>query len=170
MRASQGKLKTKEPPPEAAIDSLHPLLSSPLEEYCLALLLQHPELKANNEELSAEYFENSENREIFTAWQKINDIPSLKKKLDITIHEHLDSLAIKDLLVTSQQESEAAFADCVLRLRRKFLQGLAAKRTEALTLEPQSDSTEAGLAKLQEPAREISSQLGEVFTRRSQKR
>jgi DNA primase len=170
IKSSQARYQRKEQKPEAVTRALNPLVSSPLEEYCLALLLQHPGLKANNEELSAEYFENGENREIFTAWQKINDIPSLKKELDITIHEHLDSLAIKDLIVTSQEESEAAFADCVLRLRGKFLQGLAAKRAETLTLEPQSDSTDAGLAKVQEPTREISIQLGEVFTRRSQRR
>ena len=167
IKSGQARYQRKEQKPEAVTRALNPLVSSPLEEYCLALLLQHPELKANNEELSAEYFENSENREIFAAWQKVNDIPSLKKELDITIHEHLDSLINKSLL-TTQVEQE--YSDCVLRLRGKFLQGLAAKRAETLTLEPQSDSTDAGLAKVQEPTREISIQLGEVFTRRSQRR
>ncbi len=170
MRASQGRLKTREPLPEAATGGLHPLLSSPREENCLALLLQYPELKASDEGLSPEYFENSENREIFIAWQKVNDIPSLKKGLDIAIHEHLDSLVTKDLLVTSQQKSEEIFTDCVLRLREDFLRSLAVKREEVLALAAEAGVTAAELAKLQEPAREISIQLGEVFTRRSQRR
>ncbi|MFC1916986.1 DNA primase, partial [Chloroflexota bacterium] len=77
----------KEPNQESVSRALQPLLSSPLEEYCLALLLQHPELKDRGEELSPEYFENSENREIFIAWQQANDMSSLGDKLDPTSQE-----------------------------------------------------------------------------------
>ncbi|TET26419.1 MAG: DNA primase [Dehalococcoidia bacterium] len=167
MRAGQGRGRAKE---EATSRVLPPIFASPLEEYCLALLLQHPELKAGDEGLLAEYFENSENRAIFIARQKTGNIASLKKNLDDAIHEHLDFLTTKDLLVSSEAEIRDSLADCILRLRGKFLQGLAAKREEALSLEPPSGLTEAELAKLQEPAREISAKLGEVFTQRSQRK
>ena len=45
---------------EAIARALRPIVSAPVEEYCLALLLQHPELKGNSQDLSPEYFEKSE--------------------------------------------------------------------------------------------------------------
>ena len=120
--------------------------------------------------LSPEYFENSENREIFLAWQKVNDIKSLRQNLDTAIHEHLDSLVAKSLPPTSQTERGNVIASCILRLQEKFLRSLAAKRGEVLALEAESGGTAAELAKLQEQGVEVSVQLGEVFTQRNRRR
>ncbi|MFQ6122036.1 MAG: DNA primase, partial [Dehalococcoidales bacterium] len=84
--------KAQKPREIATAHAMHPIVSKPLEEYCLALLLQHPELKGGGENFSPEYFENSENREIFIAWQQAKDLTSLKENLATAIHEHLDSL------------------------------------------------------------------------------
>ena len=170
LEATLAKLKssqTKQPKPEAVTQAVRPLTSSPLEEYCLALLLQHPELKASSQELSPEYFENSENREIFIAWQKTNDLALLKEELDITIHEHLDHLITMSLLDT---QIEQKYNSCVLRLREKFLRNLETKRAEVLALEAESGGTAAELAKLEEQGIEVSVQLGEIFAQRRQKR
>ncbi len=171
MEAALSKIKphrrAKEPIQERITRAVHPLLSSPLEEYCLALLLQHPELRDRSEDLLPEYFENSENREIFIAWQQANDLPSLKEKLDITIHEHLDSLITKSLPTT---QIESRCADCVLRLREKFLRSLETKRGEALALEAEAGGTAAELAKLEAQGIEVSVQLKEVFTQKSRMR
>ncbi|MBI4188684.1 MAG: DNA primase, partial [Chloroflexi bacterium] len=76
LEATLGKIKTKPGTQAAGAEAmkraLQPLRSSPLEEYCLALLLRHPELK-DRQELLPEYFENSENREIFVACQQTDD-------------------------------------------------------------------------------------------------
>ncbi len=165
IKPSQGRRKSEKPSRESVVQAVHPLMSSPVEEYCLALLLRYPELKSS-EGLLPEYFENSENREIFTTWQQVNDLPSLKEKLDTAIHEHLDSLVTRSLPPISQTEREYAFTDCTLRLREKFLQGLTAKRAEVLASEAESGFTNAELAKLQEPAKKISTQLGEVFAQK----
>jgi len=85
IRASQGRGKVKEPPSAAVTHRLPPLFSSPVEEYCLALLLRYPKLKIHCQGLLPEYFENSENREIFLAWQKVNDPIVLKEKLDVAL-------------------------------------------------------------------------------------
>jgi len=146
---------------------VQPLLSSPLEEYCLALLLQHPELKNRGEGLLPEYFENSEKREIFIAWQQANNLSSLKEKLDTAIHEHLDSLINRSLPPT---QVEQRYVICSLRLREKFLRSLEAKRAEILALEAESGGTNAELAKLQEQGIETSIQLGEVFAQKGQRR
>ena len=45
--------------------TIRPAFSQPIEEYCLTLLLQFPKLKYFKHRLKTEYFENSENREIF---------------------------------------------------------------------------------------------------------
>ena len=164
IKPSQGKRQSKEPSQERVTQALHPLLSSPVEEYCLALLLQHPELKGRNEGLSPEYFENSENREIFTAWQQANDLSSLKDGLDSAIWEHLDSLITRSL---PANQIEQKYANCVLRLREKFLRSLEVKRAGVLALEAESGGTAAELAKLEEQGIEVSVQLGEVFTQKS---
>jgi DNA primase len=155
-----------EPKPEAAAQ-LHPLLSSPLEEYCLALLLQHPELKSKDEGLSPEYFENSENREIFIAWQRSGKIESVKEALDAATHEHLDSLLTRNL---SSAKIEQKYAECALRLREKFLRSLATKIEAVFALEAQSGGRAADLAKLKEQGVEVNIQLGEVFAQQSRLR
>ncbi|MCK4388525.1 MAG: hypothetical protein KAW00_07100, partial [Dehalococcoidia bacterium] len=164
MEAALSKIKpyrrAKEPKQEAIAQALHPVFFSPVEEYCLALLLQHPELKAHDQGPSPEYFENSENREILIAWQQANDLPSLKEKLDAAIWEHLDSLINKSL---PANQIERKYANCVLRLQERFLRSLEAKREAVLALEAESGGTAAELAKLEEQGIEVSAQLGEVF-------
>lgn len=162
--------KVTEPKAKAIVHALHPLLSSPIEEHCLALLLQHPELKAHCQGLSPEYFENSENREIFVAWQHADDIPSLRAGLDTAIHEHLNHLITKSLPPTTETERIHSFNDCSLRLREKLLRSLEIKKGAVLALEAESGGTAAELAKLQEQGIEVSIQLGEVFTQKSQRR
>jgi len=159
--------RVREPKEEAIARAKYPLLSSPIEEYCLALLLQHPELKDRQEGLSLEYFENSENREIFIAWQRSDKIESLKERLEPATHEHLDSLLTRNLLST---EIEQKYAECALRLREKFLRSLAAKIEAVLALEAQSGGRAADLAKLKEQGIEVNIQLGEVFAQKSRRR
>ncbi len=166
-KSGRARYRAGEPKPEAVADALHPLVSSSLEEYSLALLLQHPELKGSGQELSPEYFENSENREIFVAWQKTDDLSSLRKELDITIHEHLERLLTKSLLDT---HLEQRYNDCVLNLRKRYLQGSEAKRAEVLALEVETKGTGADVARLKEEGIEPSVQLGEVFAQQGQRR
>ena len=166
IKPSQGRRKAKEPSQESVTQALHLLLSSPVEEYCLALLLQHPELKGRNEGLLPEYFENSENREIFTGWQQANDLSSLKDGLDSAIWEHLDSLITRSL---PANQIEQKYANCALRLREKFLRSLEVKRAGVLALEAESGGSAAELAKLEEQGIEVSVQLGEVFTQKSRR-
>jgi DNA primase len=122
-------------------------LSNPEEEYCLTLLLQHPELKRDYRGLSPEFFESTENREIFTAWQQAQDIALLKESLDPTIHEHIDYLVTKAIL---PNQIERKFADCVLRLRKGHLRNLKEKMTET--------------AGVDEADVKVNEQLREVFT------
>jgi DNA primase len=159
--------RAKEPKPEAVRRALQPVVSSRIEEYCLALLLQHPELKAQSEGLSPEYFEDTQNREILVAFRRANDLSSLKDELDSAIWEQLDSLVTRSL---PADQIEQKYADCVLRLQEKFLRSLETKRQEVLALAAESGGSAAELAKLQEQGIESSVQLGKVFAQRSQTR
>ena len=71
-----------------------------------------------------EYFENSENREIFVAWQQSADEESLKEKLDEILRDYLDTLASKEILVTKPNER---YNEYVLRLKEDHLRSLARK-------------------------------------------
>ena len=163
LKAYLAKRRVKEPKVETVTHVVRSLVSNPLEEYCLALLLQHPELKGSQKDFSPEYFENSENREIFTVWQQANNLSSLKKKLDIAFHEYMDTLINKGL---PPNQIEQKFADCLLQLRKKYLQNLAEKKAAILALEAESDGTEATLARMKPEDIEYVSQLREIHTQK----
>jgi len=160
IKSRQVRGRAEEPKPKA-------LVSSSKEEYCLALLLQHPELKVKDEGLLPEYFENSENREIFIAWQRSDKIELVKEKLEPAIHEHLDSLLNKNL---SSTKIEPKYAECALALREKFYRSLATKIEVVLVQEAQSGGSAAELAKLKELGIEVNIQLGEVFAQKNRRR
>ena len=132
----------------------------------MALLLQHPELKGRSEGLLPEYFENSENREIFLAWQQANDTSSLKDELDTAIWEHLDILINKNI---PANKTEQRYTDCVLNLRKKYLQNLEAKKAEVLALEAETGGAGADLVKLEEEGIEPSIQLREIFNQKARR-
>ncbi|MFC2020216.1 DNA primase [Chloroflexota bacterium] len=137
-----------------------PLFSHTAEEECLALMLQHPELRSRDAGLIPEYFENSENREILLAWQQVDDLASLKENLDPSIWEYLDTLINKTILATQIEERYNKYG---LRLREDYLRGLARKRASA----PETEGMTAGLP-LEEDV-EVSSGLREVFTQKARK-
>jgi DNA primase len=157
--------KAKEPEPKTP--PVRSLVSSPKEEYCLALLLQHPELKRQEEGLRQEHFENSENREIFIAWQGNAKIEAIRKKLEPAIHQHLDSLATRPLLSNNLEQK---YAQCALELREKFYRNLKNKQEAVLDLEAQSGGTAAELAKLKELGIEVDRKLAEVVAQKSRRR
>ncbi|MBA7614234.1 DNA primase [subsurface metagenome] len=145
---------------------VHPIVSSPLEENCLALMLQHYELKGR-EDFPPEYFENSENREIFIAWQQADNLTELKEKLDESIHEYFDSL-INISLPTNKVEER--YADYNRRLKERYFKNLEAKRAEVFASEAESGGTGADLTKLKEEGIEPSVQLREIFTEKGRRR
>jgi DNA primase len=143
------------------------LLSSSrlLEEYCLALLLRHPELRDSSGELSPDYFEHSENREIFAAWRHNPDLPSLRAGLDAALGQHLDTLAAKAIPPASPRKLERDLAGCTLRLREQQLRA----KEELLSLEAREvDAVE--LDRLREEGTDIGNSLRQVFIERREQR
>jgi len=143
----------------------HQLVSSPIEEYCLALLLQYPELRQVAQELSAEHFESTENREIFTKWQCSQNISALREKLDANLLEHLNYLMNKPILDKNGRE-QYALNDCILSLQERLSKRLEAGRELILNFTREKEGVNAELVKLDEQGIRASEQLKEVFIKR----
>jgi DNA primase len=142
--------------------------SDPLEQYCLALLLQYPELRAGSRGLSPDHFENTGNRELFAKWQQGDDLASLRGNLDSALKEYLESLIAKDLPPILKESERARFEDliqCINRLQERRLKTLEAEKQELLAMEAETGGTAAQLARLEEQGLEIDKQLKEVFTK-----
>jgi len=147
----------------AAQKATRSVRSSPVEEYILALLLQHPELKTaatGSEKLLSEYFENSENRAIFDRWHLSEESSMDRESLEPAIREHLDALMGRNL---PDEQILSRYTDCVLRLREIYLRNLKRKQEAVLAFEAESGDTNSVLAKLQEQGNEINNELAKIF-------
>ncbi|MFC1962061.1 DNA primase [Chloroflexota bacterium] len=137
----------------------HSLTAIPTEEHLLAFLLQHPEMKQNAQELSPEYFRNSENREIFLAWQQHEDPTSLKESLEPTLREYVSTLLGRQSLPSP---AEPRYEYLVNELKLKFHLAREANITEIL----KTADAGADLAKLEEIGIENSVKIKESYQRK----
>jgi len=167
------KTKPKKPREERQNRAQPQPIPSTTEEHCLALLLKHPELKGKGAELNErsidlkpEYFENSQNREIFIAWQQADDLGALRDRIDSTLWEHLDTLVNKDIL---DDRIELRYNSYILRLWEDYLKNLERKRETVFAHEVESGGSGADLAKLEEEGIEPAIQLREVDTEKARK-
>ncbi|MCH8025892.1 MAG: toprim domain-containing protein, partial [Chloroflexi bacterium] len=109
-----------------------PLRREPAEEFCLALVLRHPELRHEGSDLSPELFLLGEHRAILSAWIETPEIESLRQALSTPLHEQLDRILARDLPVLEGAQLRAAFHDCIRRIEVRRLS--AAKRASAAAL------------------------------------
>jgi DNA primase len=135
------------------------------EEYCLTLLLKNPELKTLEVGLLPEFFQDSENREIYSYWLESDDLVALKERLDPIVRDRVNELEARSLAANRIQDK---YTDCVLMLRKNYLQSREAVRKEIFALEAESGGTGADLARLQQEGIEPSQKLKEVFTQKAQ--
>jgi DNA primase len=144
-------------------------VSNPIEERCLALLIQYPELRHSVQELSPEHFEYTENREVFVKWQHSSDMPSLETKLDTSLLEHLYYLVKKNLppnIHKSERTRHRDLAQCILRLQEKLSRKLEAEKEAALEIEREKGGVSSELAKLEEQGIDSGLKLQEVFVKK----
>lgn len=165
---AESKFRQKKQPTWATSQShfAQQLVSNPIEEYCLALLLQYPELHQLAQELSAEHFESTENREVFIKWQCTQDSSKLKEKVDANLLEHLNYLMNKPILDKNESERQQALNDCILSLQERLSKRLEAGRELMFNLTREKEGVNAELAKLDEEGIRASEQLKEIFIKR----
>jgi len=142
-------------------------VSSPIEEYCLALLLQYPELCSLAQELSPEHFECTENRELFAAWRSFPDISLLRNKLDANLLEHLHYLLNKSIIEKNNREQQLSLRDCILRLQERLSRKSETRRELMLNIAREEEGVTAELAKLEEEGISSSQELKEIFIKRT---
>lgn len=148
------------------------LVSSPLEEYCLALLLQYPELRPAARELSPEHFECTENREVFDRWLHSSGVAELESGFDAGLQEHLYSLVGRTFppaISDSEGARQRDLADCILRLHEKFLRRSEIEKEAMLEVEREKGGTGAEVSKLEEQGMRPAQQLHEVFVKKGRK-
>jgi DNA primase len=139
-RAARSKPTPRERASKALLPPVTQATGRSTEEYCLTLLLQNPELREHGLELNTDYFEGTENREIFLVWKRAIDneeFEIIRHGLDCSLQEHLDNLISKVLPPASERETEVAFDDCTRRLGEQQLRRLKALE-EILLLEAES--------------------------------
>ncbi len=156
--------KAKETRPQAIQKATRTISTNPVEEYILTILLQHPEIRAKSQDLSGDYFENSENRAIFELWQQSGESVIITGLMDEALIEHFNSLLNRHL---PGEDIGERFNECKLRLRERYLRNLKRKQEDALALEAESGDRAAVLAKLQEQGTSINEELAKVFALRA---
>ncbi len=112
-----------------------PTRREPAEEFCLALLIRHPELRRYGEQISADLFMFGEHKAILSAWvacEEAADINSLRQALPESLHGQFDRILTRELPVLEGAQLRAALQDCVRRIGTRRLS--AEKRASATAL------------------------------------
>ncbi len=102
------------------------------EEYCLALLLRHPELREEGLALSPELFWHTENRQVLEAWQTCPDGEEMSQVLPEELETHLQRLSGIDLPPFEPQEARVVLRDCLGRLKQRELEAIKQASSAAL--------------------------------------
>ena len=168
------RLKTARQRPQSGKPTEQPrtarqFMSSPIEEYCLSLILQYPELRPLAGEVSPEHFEYTENREVFVKWQHSSDIPKLESKLDTSLLEHSYYLINKEVPPATRESERTRrrdLANCILRLQEKLSRKLEAEKEATLEIERERGGIDSELAKLEEQGIDSGLKLQEVFVKK----
>ena len=134
----------------------------PLEEYCLSLLLQHPDLREKGLEIPLDHFELSENRDVFTKWVSYSIITDIGGNLPVDLAEHLQSLLDMENPPLDIKEREKALQEVANRLKERYF-----KIQEQALMEQLEDADWSDISNLEpslDQAREINQQLKELFS------
>jgi DNA primase len=115
----------------------------PGEEFCLALLLRHPELRPRGEALSQDLFILGEHRAIFDAWHTSDDIEAIRESLSDDLRPSVDRILERELPFLDGTTLQTALADCVRKIGRDRLRQAKLASAAALT---ELNEEEAGAA------------------------
>jgi DNA primase len=109
----------------------------PGEEFCLALLLHHPEIRDEAAAITEDLFVLSEHRVIFHAWQTTDDQEAIRAALSDEIRPAFERILDRDLPLLDGTSLREAFQDCVRKIGRDRLR--QAKLVSAATLADLND-------------------------------
>jgi DNA primase len=105
-------------------------------EFLLALLLRHPQLRAEGLAISQDLFLLGEHRAVFEAWRASPDVAALRDALPDEALPQLDQILQRDLPLLDGGDLRRALEDCVARIERSRL-SQAKRASAAALLEPE---------------------------------
>ena len=128
-RAAQNRPATPATTEQATASPFARLGRDPVEEYCLALLMRHPDLGEFAESLAPEHFTRPENREIFSKYIPVvcgslaegRPQESILMEIPVEIREQLKGLMTYALHPMDLTKRRRAITDVVLRLEERSL-------------------------------------------------
>ena len=133
-----------------------------LEEHCLSLLLSYPELRERGVDISPDFFEQSENRDVFTRWLACDTIEEIGGSVPVDLADHLQALLNSEAPPLNIKERERSLQAVVNRLKERYFKVQELALLEALEDADWKDI--AGLEQSQDRAREINQQLKELYS------
>ena len=115
--------------------------SEPVEEYILALLIQHPDLLEDVRDADPQFFRHTENRQLFTAMLTCPTIGELKEGLDSVLGGLLGRLEERELPPMTSSERQSVRNECLSRLEERHLRDFQFNllQTEAPEVAPQRE-------------------------------
>jgi DNA primase len=141
--------RTRRSAPVATSAAAQKTYREPQEEFLLALLLRHDELRSQGLALSTELFLLSEHRALFAAWREAAGVDVLRETLHEDFRPTLERILARDLPFLEGGLAEKAFEDCVARIDlyrlRQAKQASAAALTEPEVQEDVSAALEEAL-------------------------
>ena len=136
-----------------------------LEDYFLAILVKHPELKIAFGDFRTEFLDSIENREIFNLCLMCDDPMLFKEKLDPAVWDRFESITAT---VVADNRLAERLAECAWRLEEKYLKSAAAKIREILDSESNRGSA-AELLRYKEQGLSLDSRLAELYKRKEER-
>jgi DNA primase len=143
-----------------------PTKASQLEDYFLAILVKHPELKPVCDGFRQEYLDSIENREIFNTCLNCDDPVLFKERLDPAVWERYESIYAEPIM---DDRLTDRFIECALRLEEKYLKSAAFKIKEILDTENNRGSS-SELIRYKEQGLSLDSRLAELYKRKNERR
>ena len=121
MLASQQQRQTPRVPVKPPVPASQPAEAKGdnREEFLIALLLQHPQLRTNGLAVPEQLLWESENRQLLAAWKGSEGIDLVKGALPNELLPHLDRLIARKLPDFTPTEAQAALRDCRRRLEKR---------------------------------------------------
>ena len=162
LKLPQPGTKTTEHSPVTPL----PAKADQLEDYFLAILVKHPELRIACEGFQQEYLDRIENREIYNLCFTCDDPVLFKEKLDPAVWERFESISAEPI---ANNRLTDRLAECALRLEEKYLKSAAAKIKEILDAESNRGSA-LELRRYQEQGLSLDSRLAELYKRKGERR
>lgn len=97
------------------------------EEYCLNLLFHYPRVREKIEALREEFFQFSENRELYLRWKNNADIDIMKSSINPALISHLEAILAMAVPPVPADKITRHFLDCVYRLKQEYIKSLKVK-------------------------------------------